>query len=80
MKKSNREIVVVDGGWIFAGDVIRENGRILLTRALQVFPFQGIGLAKMVATANADLRPIADVEIPESSEVFCVPVPDDWGL
>jgi len=80
MKKSNREIVVVDGGWIFAGDVTRENGRILLTRALQVFAFQGIGLAKMVATANAALRPIADVEIPESSEVFCVPVPDDWGL
>jgi hypothetical protein len=30
--------------------------------------------------ANADLRPIAEVDIPEGSEIFCVPVPDDWGL
>lgn len=26
----SRAVVVVDRGWIFAGDVTRENGRILL--------------------------------------------------
>jgi hypothetical protein len=34
----------------------------------------------MVETANADLRPIADVDIPEGAEIFCIPVPQDWGL
>ncbi len=29
---------------------------------------------------KADLRLIADVDIPEGAEVFCVPVPDGWGL
>jgi hypothetical protein len=76
----NRAVVVVDRGWIFAGDVTRENGRIKLTRALHVFKWENIGFAKMVKTADADLRPIPDVDIPEDSEIFCVPVGDSWGL
>lgn len=76
----NRAVVVVDRGWIFAGDVTRENGRIKLSRALHVFKWEGIGFAKMVETAEADLRPIADVDIPEDSEIFSVPVEDSWGL
>ena len=76
----NRAVVVVDRGWIFAGDVTRLSGRIYLSRALHVFKWENIGFAKMVETANADLRPIADVDIPEGAEIFCVPVPQDWGL
>ena len=78
-----RAVVVVDRGWIFAGDVVRENGRIKLTRAVHVFKWESIGFAGMIADtkkAKADLRPIADVDIPEGAEVFCVPVPDGWGL
>lgn len=75
-----RAVVVVDRGWIFAGDVTRENGRIRLSRALHVFRWEGIGFAKMVETANADLRPIPDVDIPADAEIFSVPVPDAWGL
>jgi len=78
--EGTRAVVVVDRGWIFAGDVTRENGRIHLSRALWVFKWESIGFAKMVETANADLRPIADVDIPEGAEIFCVPVPSDWGL
>ena len=33
----NRAVIVVDRGWIFAGDVTRENGRIKLSRAIHVF-------------------------------------------
>lgn len=76
----NRAVVVVDRGWIFAGDLTREHGRIRLSRALHVFRWESIGFAKMVETANADLRPIADVDIPEGAEIFCVPVPENWGL
>ena len=75
-----RAVVVVDRGWIFAGDVTRENGRIRLSRALHVFRWESIGFAKMVETARADLRPIADVDMPADAEIFCVPVPDTWGL
>lgn len=76
----NRAVVVVDRGWIFAGDVTRENGRIRLTRALHVFKWESIGFAKMVETAKADLRSIADVDIPEGAEIFCVPVSESWGF
>ena len=76
----NRAVVVVDRGWIFAGDVTRENGRIKLSRALHVFKWESIGFAKMVETAKADLRKIADVDIPEDAEIFCIPVNESWGL
>jgi hypothetical protein len=80
---SNRAVVVVDRGWIFAGDVTRENGRIRISRALHVFKWETNGFAGMIADtkkAKADLRPIADVDMPAGAEVFCVPVADDWGL
>jgi hypothetical protein len=75
-----RAVVVVDRGWIFAGDVTREDGRIRIGRALHVFRWENIGFAKMVETGKADLRPISDVDMPEGAEIFCVPVADDWGM
>ena len=76
-----RAVVVVDRGWIFAGDVARENGRIKLTNALHVFKWESVGFAGMLEnTKKADLRPIADVDIPEGAEIFCVPVSENWGL
>jgi hypothetical protein len=77
----NRAIIVVDRGWIFAGDVNRENGRIKLSRALHVFKWESVGFAGMIEnTKKADLRKIADVDIPEDAEIFCVPVSASWGL
>ena len=79
----NRAVVVVDRGWIFAGDVTRENGRIRLARALHVFKWESVGFAGMIDNpkkAKADLRSVADVDIPEGAEIFCVPVIENWGL
>jgi hypothetical protein len=79
----NRAVVVVDRGWIFAGDVTRENGRIRLSRALHVFKWESVGFAGMIDNpkkARADLRPVADVDLPEGAEIFCVPVCAEWGL
>lgn len=78
-----RAVVVVDRGWIFAGDVTRENGRIRLANALHVFKWESIGFAGVIddpKKAKADLRKIADVDMPAGAEVFCVPVHDKWGL
>lgn len=74
-----RAVVVVDRGWIFAGDVTREDGRIRLSRAIHVFRWESIGFAKMIETEDADLRPIANVDMPADAEIFCVPVHDKWG-
>jgi hypothetical protein len=81
--KGSRAVVVVDRGWIFAGDVTREDGRIRLSRALHVFKWESIGFAGMIDNpkkAKADLRAIADVDLPEGAEIFCVPVAAEWGL
>ena len=77
----NRAVVVVDRGWIFAGDVTRENGRIKLSRAVWVFRWESCGFAKVIEDPrNADIRLMADVDIPEGAEIFSVPVTEQWGL
>ena len=81
--KGNRAVVVVDRGWIFAGDVTEKDGRILLTRAVWVFRWESVGFAAVVADpkgSKADIRPIDDVDIPSGSEIFRIPVSADWGL
>lgn len=76
-----RAVVVVDRGWIFAGDVRRENGRIYLSRAVWVFRWESCGFAAVVADpSKADIRKIDDVELPAQSEIFCIPVGSTWGL
>lgn len=80
-KTGNRAVVVVDRGWIFAGDVDRKDGRIYLTRAVWVFRWDSCGFAAIVKDpSKADIRPIDDVELPEVSEIFCIPVDANWGL
>jgi len=77
----NRAVIVVDRGWIFAGDVTREDGRIRLSRAVWVFRWESCGFAKVIEDpSNADIRPIDDIDMPAGAEIFCVPVSDDWGL
>ena len=80
----NRAVVVVDRGWIFAGDVTRENGRIRLDRAVQVFRWESIGFDGVIAnpkSSKVTLKPMPNgVDLPEGAEIFCVPVDDQWGL
>jgi hypothetical protein len=77
----SRAVVVVDRGWIFAGDATRENGRIYLSNAVWVFRWESVGFAKVIEDpSKADIRPIADVDIPDGAEIFCIPVSDNWGL
>jgi len=79
-----RAVIVVDRGWIFAGDVTRADGRITLTRAVHVFRWESIGFDGMIANPSSSkvtLKPLSvPVEIPEGSEIFSVPVHDSWGM
>lgn len=78
---SGRAVVVVDRGWIFAGDIRRENGRIYISKAVWVFRWESCGFSKVIENpSNADIRPIANIDLPEASEIFCVPVGSEWGL
>ena len=78
-----RAVIVVDRGWIFAGDVAETNGRIKLTNAVWVFRWERVGFAAVVADpagSEADIRPIGSLDIPAASEIFRIPVADGWGL
>ena len=79
-----RAVVVVDRGWIFAGDVTRGNGRIRLDRAVWVFRWESVGFDGVIAdpkSAKVTIRPIPNgVDLPEGAEIFLVPVDDAWGL
>lgn len=80
----NRAVVVVDRGWIFAGDVTEKNGRVRLDRAVWVFRWESIGFDGVLANPKsnkATIKPLRDpVDIPSGAEVFRIPVADDWGL
>ena len=80
----SRAVVVVDRGWIFAGDMTRENGRIRLDRAVWVFRWDSIGFDGVIAdpkSSKVTLKAMAaHVDLPAHAEVFCVPVADNWGL
>jgi len=84
MQTGNRAVVVIDRGWIFAGDVTETNGRIRLDRAVHVLRWESIGFNGMVAdpkNSKVTLKPMTSpVEFPAGAEIFRVPVGADWGM
>lgn len=83
IRSGTRAVVVVDRGWIFAGDVTRENGRLRLNRAIHVLSWKQngfSGLCEDPKTAGANMKPCPPVDMPADAELFCVPVGDSWGL
>jgi len=81
--ETQRAVVVVDRGWIFAGDVDESSrpGRIYLRNAVWVFKWASIGFDGVIEhPEKADIRPIHDVDIPAQSEIYRIPVPAGWGL
>ena len=79
-----RAVVVVDRGWVFAGDVTRENGRIRLSRSVWVFRWESVGFDGVIAdpkSSKVTIRPMpTGVDLPDGAEIFLVPVDDSWGL
>ena len=81
----NREVVVIDRGWIFAGDVVRdeETGDLTLYNAIHVFRWEEIGYTGVLENPTSDkvtLKPCAyPVKVPAGSVIFTNPVPSDWG-
>lgn len=84
LPKGNRVVLVLDRGWIFAGDLERKNDRLILTRALQVRHYREIGFEGMLEDPHSKKVTIKKmshaVDCPASAELFCIPVAEDWGL
>ncbi len=80
----NRHVVVVDRGWIFAGDLTRENGRLLLQNAVHVFKWEQIGFDGMLKdpkSSKVTLKKLDQpVDIPQNAEIFSIPVDANWGV
>lgn len=79
-----RAVVVVDRGWVFAGDVTRVDGRIRLSRAVHVRSWSNNGFDGMISAGKCSTVVIKDlpngVDMPADAELFCIPVGDSWGL
>lgn len=82
--KGNRHVVVIDRGWIVAGDLEDRDGRIYLDRAVHVRHWSDIGFDGMIENPNSNkvvLRPMKHIfNIPADSEIFRIPVSETWGL
>lgn len=76
-----RHLVVLDRGWIFAGDVSNENEVLVIRNALNVRKWQqgGFGALSLGAKrAGAILDKSEDIYVSQSAVLFMVPIPDSW--
>lgn len=89
----NRHVIVVDRGWIFAGDLswrsLAIDGDIvqnfaILTNAVWVFNWEQIGFNGVLDNPKNEKAKIRElnqhIEIPINSIIFKIPVGDTWGL
>ena len=81
----NRHVVVIDRGWIVAGDVTVDEltKELIVSDALHVFRWESIGFTGVLESPKRDkvtLKKIPyPVKVPSGSVIFTIPVPSDWG-
>lgn len=81
--KDKRAVVVIDRGWIFAGDLNEYTDKVVLTDAVWVMKWEGVGFSGMLEEPKSEqvtLRTMpTSVVVPKASIIFTCPVSDDWG-
>ena len=81
----NRAVVVIDRGWIFAGNVTtcELTGELTITNAVHVFRWESIGFTGVLSDPKSDKVTLKEcdypVKVPSGSVIFSVPVNEDWG-
>lgn len=85
LPSGNRAVVVIDRGWIFAGDVEKDevsNG-LIIHNAIHVFRWESIGFTGVLSNpkdSKVTLKTCAyPVKVPYGSVIFTVPVDANWG-
>ncbi len=80
----NRFVFVLDRGWVVAGDLTEVKGRLVLKRAVHVLRWESIGFDGMLREPKSSKVTIKkidqDLNAPADSEIFRIPVTDDWGF
>jgi hypothetical protein len=80
----NRVVLVIDRGWIYAGDVTEKDGRILLDRSVLVRCWSSIGFSGLLKDPKNKAVTLESVpfqvDVPGDAEIYRVRVPSDWGL
>ena len=83
-KPGKRHVVVIDRGWIVAGDVEDKDGRLIITRAVHLVRWRKIGFAGCLEVSESDNMDIQAVprgaNVPSGAELARFPVADDWGM
>lgn len=85
MPTGNRAVVVIDRGWIFAGDTTKgDDGTLTITNAVHVFRWESVGFDGVIANPKSTKvtlkKMTAPVVVPAASVIFSVPVAADWGV
>jgi hypothetical protein len=76
-----RHIVVLDRGWIFAGDLVVEDGIYTLSNAANIRTWKtgGFGaLSQGAKKAGAQLDDCAAIKFSGKAMIFAVPISKDW--
>ena len=80
----NRHVVIVDRGWIFAGDIVEDGDRIVLERVVNIRRWESMGLEGVIdnpKSSKVTIRKMPHaVSLPAGAEIFRIPVSDSWGL
>jgi hypothetical protein len=78
----DRHIVVLDRGWIFAGNLSKDEHHVYtLTDAVNVRKWDSGGfgaLSKSATAAGATLDKCATLRFHETAMMFAVPISSDW--
>jgi hypothetical protein len=81
----NRQVVVIDRGWIVAGDVTTDEitKELIVSNAIHVFRWESIGFAGVLKDPKGSKVTLMElpypVKVPQGSVIFTVPVPETWG-
>jgi hypothetical protein len=86
LPSGNRNVVVIDRGWIFAGDTTFNEAtqEFLLSNAVWVFRWESVGFDGVIADPKSSKVTLRKMEkpvvVPKGSVIFKVPVDANWGL
>ena len=86
LPSGNRNVIVIDRGWIFAGDTSFDEvtQEYTLSNAIWVFRWESVGFDGVISnpkSSKVTLKKMdAPVVVPKGSVIFKVPVDAKWGL
>lgn len=82
--KGDRRLVIIDRGWMIAGDVEERDGMLYLHRPVMLAKFSGTWLDGAISdpqSSDVTLKKLpGPAEVPFAAVLFRIPVSVDWGL